>query len=213
MDSEHSVTRLFADLKGGDEEAADALVRRYLDALVHKAQATYFRKFDNVPRPVEDEEDAALSALDSFLGGIRAGRFPQLRDRIGLWPLLVKITVRKVYDQRERALAKKRGGGKVAQTRPDSVEQLIDGLPGPQAAAELADTYRAAMESLENPELRRIAELHLDGRTKEEIAAELGVTERTIYRKLEVIHEQWDRCFADVREATSGDPGKSERSP
>lgn len=222
MDSQHSVTQLFSDLKNGDELAAAELAKRYLDRMIGVGRATYYRKLDNIPRPAEDEEDAALSALDSFIDGAREGKFAQLQDRNNLWGLLVKITVRKVYDQRQRALAKKRGGGATVtaelidgivasseqpsvandelppRRRSQSVEQLIDDLPGPQAAAELADTYRVAVESLEDSELRQIAEMELAGTTKEEIAVRLGVTERTVYRKLDVIHELWDHRFADV---------------
>lgn len=239
MDSHHSVTHLLADLKGGDQQAADELVKRYLERLIGVGRATYLRKFHNIPRPDEDEVDAAISAIKSFLKGQRKGKFPQCQDRNSLWNLLVKITVRKVYDQRERARAKKRGGGgKAALARktdlpdeklpvpravpihkivasarkadiPDeeaaprrckeTVEQIIDRLPGPQLAAQLADTYRVAMESLKDPELRRIAEMDLEGNTKKEIGTELGLTERSVYRKLQTIHEQWDRRFADAQ--------------
>lgn len=223
MDSQHSVTRLFSDLKDGDEQAADELVKRYLDRLIRVAWRTYDQKLEGIPRPAEDEEDAALSALDSFLGGIREGTFPHLQDRQSLWNLLVKITVRKVYDQRSNAGAQKRGGGKSLGTQPiheiaasseqqswgddepprrhciRPVEQIIEKLPGPQAAAELVETYREAIKSLEDPELRQVAKMYLADKTKEEIAVELGITERTVFRKLQIIHERWNRRFADTK--------------
>jgi hypothetical protein len=61
---------------------------------------------------VEDEEDAALSAFNSFCQGVADGRFPLLADRDDRWRLLVVLTVRKAIDQAKRHGAQKRGGGK-----------------------------------------------------------------------------------------------------
>ncbi len=69
-------------------------------------------------------------------------------------------------------------------------------LPDPQVEAELADTYRAAMDSLLDPVLKRIAVMDLEGRSRPEIAEALGMTERTVYRKLELIQEKWDGLAA-----------------
>jgi ECF sigma factor len=59
------------------------------------------------------DEDAALSAFDSFCASVAAGRFPQLADRDDLWRLLVVITRRKVLDQAQRRMRQKRGNGRV----------------------------------------------------------------------------------------------------
>ena len=223
MDSQNSVMRWLADLTNGDGKAADNLVRRYLDRLIRVGRTTYRRKFGNMPRPAEDEEDAALSALDSFLGGQREGKFCRLQDQDDLWRLLVTITVRKIYDQRERSLAKKRGGGRVvgalrneaassssngadphdqlASTyrHTGSAEQAVDDLTDPQVRAEVADTLRTALASLGDTDLRRIAEMTIDGKTKEEIAEELGINQRTVFRRLKDIRNKWDTFSASDR--------------
>ncbi len=49
-------------------------------------------------RRVADEEDAALSAFDSFCRRAAQGQFPDLKDRDGLWALLVVITARKAAE-------------------------------------------------------------------------------------------------------------------
>ena len=44
---------------------------------------------------------------------------------------------------------------------------------------------------LGNPTLRTIALRKLEGHTSEEIAAQLGISARTVDRKLELIREVW----------------------
>jgi DNA-directed RNA polymerase specialized sigma24 family protein len=197
MSQAHTITGLLAGVSDGDEKAIEKLVHVYLDRLVGVGRRKY-RSLGNIPRPVEDEEDAALSALDTFCGRAREGKIQDLANREQLWALLVKITIRKVYDQRERATAKKRRG-KDPPGSAAALDQVISELPGPQAEAELKDTYRAAMDLLTDPDLKRIAEMDLEGRNRAEIAEGLGLTERTVYRKLQVIREHWDRFFANDR--------------
>ncbi len=200
MPEAHTVTGLLVGICAGDEDAIEKLVHLYLDRLVGLGRQTYRRKFADIGRPAEDEEDAGLSALDSFIAAAREGKVHDLANRHELWKLLVKITVRKIYDQRQRAIAQKRGGKHPAATgSADALDEAVSQRPGPEAAAELDDTYRAAMDVLDDQELKRIAEMDLEDRSRAEIAEALGVTERTVYRKLGVIHEHWDRFFADGR--------------
>ena len=201
----HTITGLLADICAGDEEALEKVVDLFLDRLVGVARQTYRQRFGDIPRPVEDEEDAALSALNSFCARARDGKIPKLTNRRHLWKLLVKITIGKVYDQRDRATAKKRGGmakkrrGKDPLGAAEALSQVVSKLTGPDVHAALEDTIRAAMRELVDPELKRIAEMELNGSSCAEIAEALGFTERTVYRKLELIHEHWDRHFADNR--------------
>src|SRR4051812_25511648 len=103
-----SITRCVGDLKAGDHAAAQVLWERYFEHLVRLA-----RRRLAVAKRVgadEDEEDAALSAFDSFCAGLAGGRFPRLGDRNDLWGLLVVITARKAAAQVDRRRALKRGG-------------------------------------------------------------------------------------------------------
>ena len=106
--SNGSITRCVGDLKAGDHAAAQVLWERYFDQLVRLAR----RKLAIARRAGadEDEEDAALSAFDSFCAGLAGGRFPRLEDREDLWRLLVVITARKASAQVDRRRALKRGG-------------------------------------------------------------------------------------------------------
>src|SRR6516165_1689248 len=104
-----SITRWFDSLQAGDREAAQALWRRFASRLIGLARA----RLRAAPRLAADEEDAVLSAFDSFCRGAEQGRFPQLEGRDQLWQLLVTITLRKVYDQVQQEQRHKRGKGTV----------------------------------------------------------------------------------------------------
>ena len=67
-ESGRSVTRWLESLKAGDADAAQKLWERYFQALVRLAR----NRLRAASRAVADEEDAALSAFDSFVRGARA---------------------------------------------------------------------------------------------------------------------------------------------
>jgi DNA-directed RNA polymerase specialized sigma24 family protein len=193
-----SVTRWIGDLQAGGDSAAQHLWERYFHRLVHLARAR-LRAARRVGA-VEDEEDAALSAFDSFCRGAAAGRFPQLADRDGLWRLLVVITLRKVMAQAGRQAARKRGGGRLvgesaiiagdaAEAR--GLDRIAADEPGPEVAAMVIDEYRRLRDRLGNEALRQVLDLRLQGYTREEIADRIGCAERTVRRKLDLIREAW----------------------
>ncbi|MGA7497553.1 MAG: ECF-type sigma factor, partial [Isosphaeraceae bacterium] len=92
-----SITHWLGDLRGGDLAAAQPLWERYFGRLVVLARGKLERQ--RHARAEADEEDAALSAFNSFCVGVAQGRFPQLADREDLWRILMTITVRKAYAQ------------------------------------------------------------------------------------------------------------------
>lgn len=69
-----SVSRLMTDLKNGDDEAAWQIWQLYFENIIRLART----RLREVPRAMADEEDAALSILNSFVCGAAAGRFPVL---------------------------------------------------------------------------------------------------------------------------------------
>ena len=194
-----SVTRWLGDLKVGGDSAAQHLWERYFDRLVSVARAR-LRSARRVGG-MEDEEDAALSAFDSFCRAAAAGRFPRLDNREDLWRLLVVVTVRKVFGQVERQAALKRGGdgrlvGESVLIGGDAAglngfDRIAGVEPSPELAALVVEEYRRLRDSLRTDELRRVLDLRLEGYTREEIAEHLGCAVRTVKRKLEVIREVW----------------------
>ena len=204
MPSSHSVTQLLNRVKAGDSGALDPLWRQYFAKLVRLARQKLAK------RRVFDEEDVVLSALKSFYKGAAAGRFPQLNDRHGLWPLLVKITFRKAIKANMHEARAKRGGGKVlgesALARPradgadsDGWENMLSREPTPGAVAEMAEESRRLLETVPHElRLRTVAVLKLDGYTDAEIATQLNCSERTVQRKLDQIRNIWRGKVTDV---------------
>jgi DNA-directed RNA polymerase specialized sigma24 family protein len=198
MSSTGSVTRWLGALKAGDGGAAEKLWQRYFEQMVRLARG----KIRGARRRAADEEDVALSAFDSFCRGARQGRFPRLRDRTSLWPLLVVITARKAADLIQHERRKKRGGGRVrgesALDRPGGpagadagIEQVVGVEPSPEFTAQVEEEYRRLLDRLADPQLRAVAVWKLEGYTNAEIAAKLGCVPGTVERKLRVIRSTW----------------------
>ena len=205
-----SVTVWLASLKNGDAEAAQKLWSRYFEALVRLARD----RLRGAPRAVADEEDAALSALDSFVRGAARGRYPRLDDRDDLWRLLVVITERKAIDQTQHERRQKRGGGKIIGTagRPDveradgSIVSAVSQEPTPEFAAAVADECRSLLGSLRDDSLRAVAVLRMEGCTNEEVAQRVGRSLRTVARKIELIRRSWLGEDAILSCKTRSDP-------
>jgi DNA-directed RNA polymerase specialized sigma24 family protein len=148
---------------------------------------------------VADEEDAALSAFDSFCRGAARGRYPRLGDRDDLWRLLVVLTERKAFDQIRHERRQRRGGGKIVgmPEAPDG-DGVDRGIvlaeyprPTPEFAAIMADECGRLLARLPDETLRRVALLKMEGDTSEEIAERLGCSLRSVARKLELIRRTW----------------------
>lgn len=194
-----SVTHWIGALKAGDADAARELWGRYFDRLVRLARA----RLGSARCGEVDEEDVALSALDSFCRRAAAGRFPRLDDRDDLWRLLVTITARKALDQADRRARQKRGGGRVRgesalggagpEAPGGGLEEVVGREPTPEFAAQVADECRRLLAALGDETLRRVARLRMEGYTDREIAERLGCGLRTVGRKLELIRKAWRR--------------------
>lgn len=193
MNGDGSVTRWLHELKQGDSTSAQQLWNRYFQRLLAFAERKLHGRTGS-----SDAEDVALAALASFFVRARSGQFPLLTDRSELWPLLVKITACKAYNELERAGAQKRGG-QVGREVPlfevDGGSTMGDGLlsdePTPEFAAQVAEECARLLGLLADPLLVRIAERKLEGHTNAEIAAQLDLCERSIERKLNCIRARW----------------------
>lgn len=197
MSGDGSITRWFADLQAGDREAVQELWQRFASRLIGLARA----RLRTAPCRAADEEDAVLSAFDSFCRGAEQGRYPQLNDRGDLWNLLVAITVRKVSDQVLHEKRQKRGGGAVLceadlggqSDRARVLDDLIGSEPTPQLAAEMAEQFQRLLASLPDADLRSIALWKMEGYTNEEIALKLDCARSTVQRKLLLIQARWEQ--------------------
>ena len=197
MTSEGSITRWIGKLKEGDEAAAQNLWERYFERLVLLGR----KKLGTNPRRAGDEEDVALSAMDSFFQGARDGQFPKLKDRDNLWRLLVVITARKAADHVEHERRQKRGGGNlITESALDAavegeqrgIEAIIGVEPSPEFAFMVVEQLEVLLARLEDSVAREVATMKLEGYANKEIAAKIGCSLRTVERKLWVIRIKWD---------------------
>jgi DNA-directed RNA polymerase specialized sigma24 family protein len=197
MSSPGSVTHWIGLLRAGESAAAQPLWERYFRRLVGLARV----RLQGAPRAASDEEDVALSAFKSFCLGAEHGRFPDLRDRDNLWPLLVVITGRKALRLRKQEQAQKRGGGRVineadlgaGEDEEAGLDQEVGDEPTPEFAAQMIEEYRRLLEALGDDQLREIAVARMEGHTAEELAIRYRVSPRTIERKGQKIREIWSQ--------------------
>jgi DNA-directed RNA polymerase specialized sigma24 family protein len=197
MSSSPSVTAWIGRLKTGDRAAAQKLWERYCARLVRLARA----KLPASRRRAADEEDVALSAMNSFLHAAERGRFPNLHGRDSLWALLVTITVRKAWklarrEGRNRVLGESALEAHDAESQgPRGWEQILGREPTPEFACQMAERCRSLLDRL-SPELRLVALWKMEGFTNAEIAERLGRVVGTVERKLRVIRTIWQKEIA-----------------
>jgi DNA-directed RNA polymerase specialized sigma24 family protein len=197
-----SITGWLGNLRDGDQAAAQPLWEHYFSKLVMVAR-TKLRRMRKATAD-QDEEDAALSAFNSFCAGAARGKFPQLADRDDIWRLLVVITARKAMAQANREGRQKRGGGRVVEEAvlfghglggPDGslagLERIAAQGPSPEFAAMMAEECGRLLDSLDDDSLRQVALSRMEGYNNDEIAAQLGCARRTVARRLDLIKKTW----------------------
>jgi RNA polymerase sigma factor (sigma-70 family) len=187
------------EVKHGDSEAARQLWDRYFPLLVSLAK----KRLAGIPRRLEDEEDVALSALDSFCRAADKGRFPHVTDRESLWRLLCRITHHKAVDLVRRSQAAMgdanvRGeshftGDATSTNQP--LARIASGETPGEFAVIVADEFSRLLKMLPDEDLRTIAIAKMEGYTNQEIAERLGCAERTIERRLKYIRAIWREEF------------------
>lgn len=198
-----SVSLLISKVKEGDDESVRLLWNRYSGALVRSAQS----RLSKQAAAKVDSEDLAQSVFFAIYKGAVEDKFERLDDRSGFWTLVLAITRRKAIDRIRKVTAAKRGGDAAlrgTQGNPeDSGESLIDRVPSreldPQTAVEcndLLENLKAQLDA-EDPSgmLTRVAVARIAGVSVKEIAADLGRTERTVERKLNLVRSLWGESF------------------
>jgi DNA-directed RNA polymerase specialized sigma24 family protein len=202
MSDTGSISHWIRQLETGDQAAYQKLWEAYFRRLVGLVR----KRLQGSPRAAADEEDVALSALDSVFRRAREGRFPRLFDRHDLWQLLVLIAGRKASNLARHERQERRGGGKVCQASalPDGdrsaggtlFADLIGREPEPALAAQVVEEYHRLLDDLGDDTLRSVAVWKLEGYTSAEIAAKLRRSPATVARKLQLIREIWEKEVA-----------------
>ncbi len=194
MSHEDPITLWMNQLRSADDLAANKLWNHFTLRL----QALARKKLSPRTRRVYDEEDAAQSAFNCVCVGLRMGRFPDLHDRNSLWGLMLQITSQKISNRHRFEQQKCRD---IRRTLTDSVFMTAEGSlpngmqavsrePTPEFAAEFNDVLRTLFDCLDDPALREVAVLRLEGYTDPEISERLNCSRRTVQRRLEVIRRE-----------------------
>jgi DNA-directed RNA polymerase specialized sigma24 family protein len=193
MSSSGSITHWIQLCQAGNDTAARVIWERYFRRLVGLARV----KLRGAPCRVADEEDVALSVLDSFYRGLEEGRFPNLENRDNLWKVLVVITARKSL----RLLQREQGIGCGPQVLAEAdmparalLDEIVGREPSPAFAAQVTDECNHLLKLLDNDKLRSIARWKMECYTNAEIAVKLGCVERTVERKFQRIRECWEKA-------------------
>ncbi len=198
MSSEGSISYWIEQIKRGDPAAVEVVWDRFFPRLVRLAR----EKLRGVPGRMADEEDAALSALDSFCRAAARGCFPDLADRDGLWRLLFQKIVRKAVDLARHERRAIRGGGRVqgesafdgtaSASGHEGFAPTADDTLSPELAAIMAEQCRRLLECLE-PDLQSLALARMEGYSNEEIARRMLRSVRTVERRLHLIRRKWEK--------------------
>ena len=189
MDAHSSISVWLGRLKAGESAAAQPLWKAYYGRMVELAR----RVLGGRPRAAADEEDAALSAFNSFWGAVQKGRFPDLEDRHDLWQVLLMLTARKAIDQMRGEARQKRGGGQRAQLDTDAFAEVMGREPTPALAAQVAEECRRLLYGLDDAVLQTVAVAKMEGYSNAEIAERLGCSVASVERKLRLIRETWSQ--------------------
>lgn len=193
-----SVSQWIDQVKGDNQEAAQRLYERYLQRLAEEVH----RKIRGSSRRITDKENIAHTAIANFLVQIRAGSFPQVANRYDLWRVLIMLANRRVADLKRRQLCLKRGAGRevgksalgecgVEDCECRAIEQIIGREPEPEVVVEMEDLCRRLLDQLDDPLLKQMAALKLEGYDHAEIAEKTGCVRRTVQRKLLLVREIW----------------------
>jgi DNA-directed RNA polymerase specialized sigma24 family protein len=192
-----SVTQLLQQARAGEEEALNRLAQRYWPFLLARAG----ERLPVALRRTADEEDVAQEVLRLVCRGFEDGSWQKLANRRDLVALLDVITERQAINQLKRVLRKKRGGGRPVEPLADGGSSTgagavpLDRGPSPQDEILQQEWCRHCLDRLD-PDLRRLAELLLDGHEHKEIAAALGCSQRTVVRKVALLRGHWLELMA-----------------
>ncbi|MEM8679936.1 MAG: ECF-type sigma factor [Planctomycetota bacterium] len=175
-----SVTEWLEEVKAGQEgEPQQQLVDRFLHRLEGLARARL------KSGALDDEQDVALSAMNSFLMRAPQRSYPWLTDRESLWSLLAAITINKVLTVQRKGLAKKRD-----QRRQVSLDEAMH-VGDPDLLSSVCGEGTRLLESLGDDGLRQIALMRMEGYRNKEIAEKIECSEKTVERKLALIRKQF----------------------
>lgn len=185
-----SFLMVMRDLGVGSEEAAKNIYNRYLDSVLRLAK----RKLDPSLVAKVSPETIAQTAMFALLNGLSEGKY-EVRNWASLYGLLARITIRKALNRNRFHHQEMRDDRK----GPNGVDRLApvsagDYQPasmalGPAEEAEINELVEHVL-SQTDPDHRRILEIFLQDKSKDQTVIESGYSTRTVERILKEFRER-----------------------
>ncbi|EAQ78574.1 sigma-70 family RNA polymerase sigma factor [Blastopirellula marina] len=190
--------KVLQGVRDGSKTSVNVVVDKYFSRIVRAAE----KRISAGKQRAADGDDVAASVFESLWKRSDRGDFSDsdFKDADELWGYLSRMARSKVVDHIRRENAAKRGGGKV---RGESVF-LVRGTDGacgieavapshfsPDELAEFSEWQGQLLDALQEERLREIATMRLEGYDTEEIGESVGLSTRSIRRKLVLIRDIW----------------------
>ncbi len=183
------VSELIRSYREGARGAGERLFEYCYEGLVQYAQA----RMRGIQRLGDEPDDLAQSVLGSVVRKLSEKKLDRVQNRGDLWKVLFAETADKIVERLRKAHALKRGGD-WSQVSMENT-QIADACRSPEFAMQFQEDFERAMKLLSDADdtgaLSRVAELRLEGCSRDDIRNELGVSISTVDRKLERIREIW----------------------
>lgn len=187
-----SVTEWLLQIRHGDEVATNNLVSRYFGRL-----ARYADRKRRSTKTTDDGEDIALEVLDAVLRRIKQEEYPDLNDRQRLW-LLLMVSVQNRVISRHRKHSRRLNLGIEIQTVTDlmaticiDLDEFLDDPDLDTEFDEILEFWEKSIRSFKSEETQMVAKLKLTGLSNRQIAERLGMSPRSVDRKVQMILDRW----------------------
>lgn len=207
MMGDSDAQKLLNRWKDGDQQAATEIFEQYMNRLIGLAR----NRLSSKMAQRVDPEDVVQSAYRSFFRRASDDQYSFERSS-DLWRLLAAITVKKVHGQVEHHTAQKRSFHREEASGSGDDDggffgvhpEVVSREPSPVEALTVVEELELLMKSL-SPEHGQILELRLQEQTIEEIAENVGCSERTVRRVLDRVREKLTQnAAAEHRETDDG---------
>lgn len=178
-------------VRNGETDAIALLYSRFLDRSVRLAKSQLNVGEDHLI----DDEQAAMSALESLIVRVRSGNYAEIKDHVTLWKLLARIIHRKLIKYRRSMYGPKRSPSlpmlRMSPNDGDSTANakipVATNEPSPLSAMIASDTLNQILDSLKEPEARTVLLLRLEGYSEAEIAEKLKHSRNWVNRRTQTI--------------------------
>lgn len=192
MAPERSPTEWIHELVKGNP----VVVQEFWDSYAPRLQQLASRQMSPALLRRIGADDVVQSVCRSFFRRIEELEIAE-READGLWRLLCAMTLHKVRRHARFHRRHKRDISREAELAGRADESTLEDLaiasgPTPEQTLVFAEQLQGLLDSLDENE-KTFVELKLDGLPQEEIAAQMGCSDRTVRRYQERVRARWEK--------------------